>query len=353
MSLSPIRIAIGVAFLALTSCATLDFVHDPHSGPISREQVPALLKSIRCELITYYELNRQNRRLFFAEANRTLAVENYPHYELSEKLFGLITLDLKVQDMLSASGAFDNLKTFDAAHSQTWHFGPSLSDQNTYELNWSFLIAQNNRLVALSNSTDPFQCYSSIPILNADTRQNVSKGRGYASLKDFGGLARGAYPEFQLFTRILVNGITPLAAWIQSNTVETWNNFVAKSRDVETNEQIIPAQMTYTFTVQVSGGLDVKFTLVSPVWSALAPELSGSTQQTGSLAIILNGEAAALASSAPAGGAQIVSAAGTVTIPVPPGAPAATSLPSSQAKQGRVLYPLPLIPPPPFSLPRR
>jgi hypothetical protein len=205
--------------LVLASCASLNFVHDPHSGPIDRKEVPLLLKSIRCELITFYEANRQRRRLFFADPDRASAVELYPHYELSEKLFGLISLDLKVQDNAGFNGTFDNVQTADAMNSRTWHFGPSLSDQNTYELNWSFLIAQNNRLVRNSKVRDPFECYTSLP-----------KGAG-SNLYDFEGLASGAYPELQMFTRIWVVGIKPLAAWLSDNTVETWKNFVAKSRE--------------------------------------------------------------------------------------------------------------------------
>jgi hypothetical protein len=34
-----------------------------------------------------------------------------------------------------------------------------------------------------------------------------------------------------MFTRIWVVGIKPLAAWLSDNTVETWKNFVAKSRE--------------------------------------------------------------------------------------------------------------------------
>ncbi|MEI9805762.1 MAG: hypothetical protein WDN48_16885 [Pseudolabrys sp.] len=86
------RVALTViASLLLGACASPYYVHDPLSGYIGRDQVPPLLKSVRCELVTFYEANRQRALLFQAQANSKegtaednwrLAVENYSYFDL-------------------------------------------------------------------------------------------------------------------------------------------------------------------------------------------------------------------------------------------------------------------------------
>lgn len=130
------RGAIVCAALCLGSCTSLNVIHDPHPF-LDRQHVPNPLKSMRCELITYIEANRQRRNLFYMLRNfdRTYAFANFPHYELSEKQFGLIVLDVKVQDTVGVGATIDPLNTVDAATTRTWHFGPTAGNQNTYELN--------------------------------------------------------------------------------------------------------------------------------------------------------------------------------------------------------------------------
>jgi hypothetical protein len=334
------RGAMLCVVLCLGSCTSLNVIHDPHPF-VDRQQVPNLLKSMRCELITYIEANRQRRNLFYLLRNldRTYAISTFPHYELSEKLFGLIVLDLKVQDTVGAGGTIDSLNAVDAATSRTWHFGPSIGNQNTYELNWSFLVPQDARLTPALNKIDPFQCYKSLPpVVQFPGRDDRIKKAGYV-VRDFDGLARGSYPEQTNFVRVTVNGTLPLAAWLQDNSTETWANFAALDKTLEANEQFIPAQMIYTFAVQATVGLEVKFTLVSPVWSALAPNASGSTQQTSQIQIWLNGEPAKLASGAQSGIAEITS-----TPAEPRGAGPLPGAPTVQKKQGTITNQLPLLP---------
>ena len=47
--------------------------------------------------------------------------------------------------------------------------------------------------------------------------------------------------------------------------------------------------MQYQFQVVVTGGLDVKYNLASPLWPMVAAEVSGGMQKTNTIIITLNG----------------------------------------------------------------
>jgi hypothetical protein len=51
------RVLILIGVVALSACSTLENIHDPQFGLLSREAVPHLLKSIRRELVTFYAAN--------------------------------------------------------------------------------------------------------------------------------------------------------------------------------------------------------------------------------------------------------------------------------------------------------
>ena len=113
----------------------------------------------------------------------------------------------------------------------------------------------------------------------------------------------------ELFDRIRVNGVHTLAAWLQENsaTMGISRNILVDAHassqhrpavsvnSVYTEQAIDGGQLNYTFTVQYTGGLDAKFSLLSPQWNPLAADLSASIQQTGVLSIFLNGYQAAAA----------------------------------------------------------
>src|ERR1700733_7082014 len=59
------RRALILAFgLAATGCTNLDFIQDPQFGVFSSDQIEPFLKSVRCELITFYTANEQRTNLF-------------------------------------------------------------------------------------------------------------------------------------------------------------------------------------------------------------------------------------------------------------------------------------------------
>lgn len=333
----------------LSACASLNHIHDPQFGVFSRQQVEPFLKSLRCELITFYDANRQKTK-FFEDAvkiDRLFAIEHYPHFDLSDQLYGAVALDLKVVDTIglpsTAGTSIDYKRTLDPNHSFTWHVGPSLNTQDTYDMTWNFLIEQDAKLSAAAGPPDPFQCYSAIPA----ARSGIRGTRSVPVLRDLDGLARGEYPEYERFTRILVNGTLPLAAWLQDNGAELSRTFVAARKESET-ERLIPAQLAFSFTVQVNAGLDARYTLVTTRWNPFSPDVSASAQHSSNLQFVLNGPNAIFFGQAKTGNVAITGEKPT------PGRPPFVSeklTPSGasgiKGSRGRLLYPIvPSSPPP-------
>ena len=50
--------------MMLAGCVSPNLIHDPQTGIISRDQIPGFLKSVRCELATFYEANWYNISIF-------------------------------------------------------------------------------------------------------------------------------------------------------------------------------------------------------------------------------------------------------------------------------------------------
>jgi hypothetical protein len=273
----------------LCACTGLNVIHDPQSNIVDRRQVQGIVKSAKCELITYLEANRQRKKFYF---------------DVSEQLFGNVLLDLNVVDVAgfgAGSTNLDRLHTVSDTENFIWHLGPTLNGQGTYDMILSFLLPQNARLNFSPSSEDTIRCYS-----------------GSAS-DDFEGLANGKYPESEQFTRIRVNAVQPLAAWLLQVGSELWPGMEA----ARLGETAYPVQMAYTFTVQVTAGLDVKYTLTNPVWNPLGIGAGASTQQTNKLTITINGADASLAIGASGGTAVIGGGSLTYEPPTPPRAPRA------------------------------
>jgi len=96
--------------------------------------------------------------------------------------YGGLAIELKLQDSLGTqSGTTADWKRADVdkIHSRTWHIGPTLSEQNSYDMLMSFLVPQDVYGLDVSErgagpdqmSTDseqPYLCYHSIPDRTAD-----------------------------------------------------------------------------------------------------------------------------------------------------------------------------------------
>lgn len=296
----------------LSACASPHFVHDPQIGYFNRNQLPSLLKSLRCELATYVAANNQrhiiNTALFPTkpvQANR-----EFPFFDLDPNKFGGASLELKIQDSLgTGSGtAFDWKRiALDTMHSHFWHIGPTLKEQNSYDVVVGFLLPQDiygldtsDRASAdheidelLTNPKQPYLCYKNIPrrdplVINPNLYNAVF------TMQDLDAIALGDKGTPQ-FDRIWVNGTTPLAAWLEQIGTTMSSTSFAQSHQQD-NEHILAGQMTYKFVIQTTASLDVKGSATTTLWTAIAGEISGGFEHTGTLTIVLNGTNATVTS---------------------------------------------------------
>src|SRR6202051_4398061 len=187
----------------LCSCASPYFIHDPRTIIVNREEVPRLLKSIRCELVTFIAANNQRNILFVAEAKAhgiRSAQKLYQYYEMDPKRFGVVNLNLIVQDNigLGSGTQIDRLWTRDGGvHSHFLNIGPTIADTSTYSATWGFAIPQDAIVLRAAPQQDPgqdsFSCYSEIP-----QRNPVPFNSPYAG-EDLDALARHDFPDHALF----------------------------------------------------------------------------------------------------------------------------------------------------------
>ncbi|VIO69552.1 hypothetical protein CI1B_27580 [Bradyrhizobium ivorense] len=284
---------VGVC-LAMGGCTSLYYVHDPQTGVITAGELPYFLKSIRCEVVTFYQIERE-RRTQYLKISKTRpeeAFNRYAYFDIDPFLYGTFFLELKVTDTggLGSGTAFDYKRILSATSNDVTHVGPTASAQDTYDLIWSFLLKQNAQL---ASDTSPRAagpalyergCYRGTP----------------ADLTELEALAENKYPERTAYKRITVDASKPLAAWLRDNAILIAANDLSPAMPSEKAE---PAQMTYTFSIQVTGGAEAKYSLTSTRWTPAAVQASASSQQFSNLGIYINGPNAVLANGAKSGSA--------------------------------------------------
>lgn len=300
--------ALIAATLGLCGCASPYFVHDPQVGFFSREQLPSFLKSLRCELATYAAANNQRRIIHTAYVNLLndpdTAIQRYPFFELDPAKFGGLALDLRIQDTIGTQSgtSFDWKRTRpDKIHTHAWKIAPILSDQSTYSALLGFIMPQDiyglatvdgARSYGTPTTTDeagkPYLCFNEIPLRDPAVIRSSYFNAQYAE-QDLDAISAGLYPAFEQFTRVRVNGVTPLARWLQDTSTTVSSTSLVKSV-AEQNEHMVGGQMTYTFTIQVTAGIDVKYSIASTIWTAVGGEGLASTQHTSTLTLVLNGQ---------------------------------------------------------------
>ena len=329
------RTAPLFAAFFLSACAALNVIHDPQSGLINRAQVPKLLQSVRCELVTYFDVN-ETRQDSFLTNHKYIG----PFFPLDESQLGAVFLDLKVMDNLSipsgptATTINEKVASNHAADTRTWHLGPNASDTNTYELNWPLTVPQSAKLDLARPApgghpdTDPyFPCYRRTP-----------------NPPDSEKLAHHEVPELEKFSRIYVDGHEPLAAWLLRSSAELntalWPQVDPKAISTE---RIVPAQMIYTFTVQAGVGADASESLITAKWNPIGLDLSASTQQTSMLTIYINGYDSLNANGAKTGIIQVVQDPNHRLSAFVKNAPC----PSPLCSNAQPKYPIAIVPPQP------
>jgi hypothetical protein len=322
----------GMRALALCSaagwvsgCASFEVIHDPRFGAVSKEHLPKLIKSVQCELETFYTANGVLRDELRAERierahkgvktiplDRVVALN---HFDLDDEAYGAFSLDIKVQDSIALPGtssSFVNILSPTTGHSKSLAIGPSVQAQGTYDNVLWFSVPQNatvafkpleiteEQATSVVSRTDPMSPEEERLCYRRTVRDHYRE------------LAEGKYPGLELFDRIQVNGALPLAAWLQENgtTMGVARNILMDAHaPAEKPKKRTPVpvdgpfgataidggQLSYIFTVQYTGSLDVKFSLISSRWNPATSDLSGGVQQTGVLSVYVNGYQAAAA----------------------------------------------------------
>ena len=221
------------ATLALASCSTLQNIHDPQFGLLSRENIPALVKSIRCELTTFYAANaarkkklddlRNSLRQHKTPTIQIKDVLNHRYFDLDTEVYGAFVLEAKVVDTIGAPGtstALTNLlhsnPPLNPTPSQSLTISPNIGSQGTYDMNYNFAIQQNDTLSTFTRAITEYELEQiSDNFGGADDLalcyRGVVPGR-------YDALAQGKYFNLARFHRLTVNGGLPLAAWLQENT---------------------------------------------------------------------------------------------------------------------------------------
>jgi hypothetical protein len=221
-------IATGAA-IVLASCSTLQNIHDPQFLLLSRDQIPALLKSIRCELTTFYAANSarkreldQIRNVYRREGIQTIKLElvrEHNYFDLDTDAYGAFVLEAKVVDSAGAPGSTTSVADVlnsSVGHSRTVTVTPNIASQGTYDMNYNYAIQQDNRISNIAGEITEDQLPAFVPdFLGEDdpTRCYVAVVQG-----KYDELTQGQYPMHERFRRITVNGSLPLAAWLQQNT---------------------------------------------------------------------------------------------------------------------------------------
>jgi hypothetical protein len=285
--------------------------------------LPGLLKSIRCELITFYvangarkaELDRERKWLRehhhkYIDLADVLALR---YFDLDTDAYGAFVLESKVVDNLGLPGtstSFANLVHSRALHSETFTVSPTLSAQGTYDMNYNFAIRQDSDLADVAKVITE----NEVPAFSEDNAATDNPLRCYHAVVagHFDDLARGKYPTLERLQRLAVDGALLLAAWLQVNTTTMGvsRNMADASAPKEgrvpvalqyLSEGVDGGQMSYIFTVQYTGGVDAKFSFLSSRWNTLTADFMASTVQTGVLSLYVNGFMAATALGAKGG----------------------------------------------------
>jgi hypothetical protein len=145
-------LALVCTTYVMTACTSLYHVHDPQTGVISAGELPRFLKSVRCEMITFYQISRERQKAYvnLYKTNPEGAFNSFAFFEIDPFLFGTFFLELKVVDSagIGSGTVLDYKRILGPTSSDVTHVGPTASAQGTYDLIWSFLLKQNAQLAS-------------------------------------------------------------------------------------------------------------------------------------------------------------------------------------------------------------
>lgn len=296
---------IALLPVLLPSCALLqDNVRDP--GTLV--PVASVLKSLRCEAITYLVANRFRQKEFKRLSHRHFAeaFKKYASLPLDDHEYGAIETDLQAVDHLGLSLGMDWKTHVQSSSFHDWHIGPSLDATKTYVRSNVFALPQDadlgpetgknqnaRKFYADAHRQDAnYFCYTS-----KSGNPHLSLNMNVAEM-----LVRNELPQFDNYKRIMVDGHLPLARWLEIKGSQMVKNAVAENSYLES---LLPAQLNYSFALEVRPSFDFKYTLVATVINPEVPEFSASSDNTSTFFIYLNTKYALAAYGAKSGSANI------------------------------------------------
>lgn len=275
------------------------------------------MKSLRCELVTFIELNRQ-RQLAFARLYGTdfqTAREKYAYLELHELFAAGVYVNFEVLESAAVAGAVDRQIPFSTPGDiGTVRFGASYGESRTYTMSQTYVLSQSAELLKPKNEDDlSFACYRDVP-------PPAQRSPEYLLA-----LAQGNSGT-DMFQRIRVNGGPPLAEWLVGVATEMSTTYLSREG---TEELLYPGQLSYKFEIVAQPAAEARFTLVASPINPAAVGGGLSAKRTSNFQFVLNTEYAPVATGARTGSAiveQFKKAAGAST-PRPRTARAAAAVP--------------------------
>jgi len=304
------RTAVCMLATLVSGCSSFyENVQDP--GQLV--PVASVLKSIRCEVITFLVANRIRRQEFlnWHLVDFQTAFDKYAYLDLDDKEYATVQVDLKTIDTLGLSLGIDQKFPYGpgGAFSHTSHLGPADTSTWTYSRSNLFAVTQNATLGPTPQSG------LKVPQLYGDADRQDASFFCYTATKDQApqysaeaveSLVLHQRPDLENFHRIWVVGgeTMTLARWLEIMAAEMAKNYLAQG---PYTESLIPGQINYTYTLEVKPSFDLKYTLISHAYNPLIPDVNFSKDDTSTFSLYLNTAYAKAAYGAKNGNASLPS----------------------------------------------
>lgn len=310
---------VAVAALGISGCSIVPYhLSDPTKiagiGPKPSE----IVKSIRCELVSFFvenKLRSELRASLFKTIRRNYEVapatfaeqlallRANPSIDIDSNQFAAISVDYKHINGLTVGGGID-FKELGALRnsSLTNRLGPSITDTRTFQLTQPMVLSQaadlgprrtfnpiGRKQPAASAFTtaynaqpspdEEFYCYKSLFELQ-DSATLLDAIRDIHALV----VHREGWRDYPNFQRIWVGDIT-LAEWLQSTASDMARN---EKTIFDTVESILIGQLNYQFSLNIKPSLEYRYTLTASLINPLVVGGAASMDHNSAFSIFIN-----------------------------------------------------------------